>query len=403
MSQSSRILIVDNSRVVRASLAKHLQGRFTVREEGNGESAWQTLVLDSSIVAVISGAQMPKLDGYGLAERLRESRLPRLKEMPFFLIVSDTESEEGKAKARARGVSDFITKLMGRAEILEHLDRLVAGPAMEEKPDEAPSPEVGESTVLHGAGSLPEIPEAPAGKEALPVLQPEEKLLSAAEIEARLAESLAEADGRNTSVSVVVLGIGNYEALAAQFGQEMAKCIGGRFARLLLGKIGSDDYIGHLQPDRCLIVSRRASLASCDAFAERVSRSIANAQIAVRGQPVRMLICTGAAGISEDGGLSGEELLALAVSRMENARCCVGQAAAADAPKPGTQEELLPLAGGSASMLAEPPDIAESHLGMAGLKVLPLLRMLEREFAFGLPLPEMEIRLQERARLEARL
>ena len=61
-----RVLVVDHSRVVRSALAKHLREHFEVREEADGESAWQTLVLDSSIVAVVSGAQLPRLNGYDL-------------------------------------------------------------------------------------------------------------------------------------------------------------------------------------------------------------------------------------------------------------------------------------------------------------------------------------------------
>ena len=50
-----RILVIDDSRVVRATLNKHLKGSFELREEADGESAWQTLMLDASLCAVICG------------------------------------------------------------------------------------------------------------------------------------------------------------------------------------------------------------------------------------------------------------------------------------------------------------------------------------------------------------
>ena len=61
MSDLPRVLIVDDSRMVRTSLARHLKGIYEVREEGDGEAAWQTLVLDHTIAAVISDLQMPVL------------------------------------------------------------------------------------------------------------------------------------------------------------------------------------------------------------------------------------------------------------------------------------------------------------------------------------------------------
>ena len=125
MSDLPRILIVDDSRVVRVSLTRHLQGHFDIREEGDGEAAWQTLVLDHSIRAVISDLRMPKLNGYELLERLRLSKLRRLQQMPF-ILVSGEETEEERARACALGVSDFVTKGAGSAEILARLNHLLA-------------------------------------------------------------------------------------------------------------------------------------------------------------------------------------------------------------------------------------------------------------------------------------
>ena len=73
MTALPRILLVDSSRTVRTGLAKHLDGRFDVREESDGEAAWQTLVLDNTIQVVISDLQLPKLNGFELLERLLEN------------------------------------------------------------------------------------------------------------------------------------------------------------------------------------------------------------------------------------------------------------------------------------------------------------------------------------------
>ena len=54
MEEKRRVLIVDPSRVARAALAKHLSAEYDLREESDGELAWQTLVLDPSIVAVVA-------------------------------------------------------------------------------------------------------------------------------------------------------------------------------------------------------------------------------------------------------------------------------------------------------------------------------------------------------------
>ena len=65
-----RVLIVDDSRIVRASIVKHIKGAYDFREESDGEMGWQTLLLDPTIQVVISDIGMPKLDGFGLLEEL---------------------------------------------------------------------------------------------------------------------------------------------------------------------------------------------------------------------------------------------------------------------------------------------------------------------------------------------
>src|SRR3990167_1560148 len=110
MTNKRKLLLADASKVVRASLARQLADHFALHEEASGESAWQSLVLDSAIVAVVSGLSLNKLDGFALLERLRANRLPRLNQLPFFLVVSNSFSEADRQDALARGVTDFVIK-----------------------------------------------------------------------------------------------------------------------------------------------------------------------------------------------------------------------------------------------------------------------------------------------------
>ena len=119
-----RILIVDDSRMVRATIVKLIRGRFEVREEGDGEAGWQTLMLDPSIQVLLSDLSMPKLDGYGLLQRVRESTIARIREMPVIMISGD-EDESARHRAKELGATDFITKGIGTSELLARLDALV--------------------------------------------------------------------------------------------------------------------------------------------------------------------------------------------------------------------------------------------------------------------------------------
>ena len=118
-----RILIVDESRIVRAMLIKHIREHYDFREEANGEAAWQVLVLDQSIQLVICSLSLPVLDGDGLLVRVRSSRLARLSQMPMLMISGD--NDEVLERAKAHGASDFISRGAVGPELLARIDSLL--------------------------------------------------------------------------------------------------------------------------------------------------------------------------------------------------------------------------------------------------------------------------------------
>ena len=119
-----RVLIADDSRIVRATLIKHIEGMFEFREARDGEQAWETLLLDQSIRIVITDLTMPKLDGYGLLQRIRSSKISRIRNIPVVVVSGSDESEE-RERAKAAGATDLITKGIDTGQLLSRLDILV--------------------------------------------------------------------------------------------------------------------------------------------------------------------------------------------------------------------------------------------------------------------------------------
>jgi two-component system cell cycle response regulator len=123
LSLKPRILIADDSRIVRATLIKHIEGMFEFREALDGEQAWEALLIDPSIRVVISDLTMPKLDGYGLLKRIRASKIGRIRNMPV-VVVSGSDEQAERDRAKAAGATDLITKGIGTAQLLSRLDIL---------------------------------------------------------------------------------------------------------------------------------------------------------------------------------------------------------------------------------------------------------------------------------------
>jgi len=362
-----RILIVDDSRMVRASLVKHLKGHFDIREEADGEAAWQTLILDHTLAAVISDLQMPKLDGFGLLERVRSSKLRRLQQLPF-ILVSGAESEDERQRAKSMGVSDFITKGIGTAEILTRLNHLLELSKARERIEQ----------------TRPQL-----------VQNDKSGMFTRKYVELHVAQALSHAARHGGEVSVIVLGLDNYGAVCNKLGVDLAEQVATRFAQMLGGKMRREDSLGHYEAGQYVIVSPGVSPAHCASFAERVREAVSVAHVVAQGQRISLTISAGVANAPDDRVVSAGALLELAANRMREAMEAGGNRIVSGGSGAEVKREM-PLLEALEALRAGHPDAVLSHLGALGLQIAPLLRLIDQECKLNLPLAEYEYRLGER-------
>ncbi|MCS7100372.1 MAG: response regulator, partial [Burkholderiaceae bacterium] len=119
-----RILIADDSRIVRASLTQSIREHFDIREVADGEAAWQAILLDAAIRVVITDLAMPRVDGFELLSRVRSSKVSRIRDLPVIVITSPDEAAE-RERARAAGATDFLDRSASSAELTARLEVLV--------------------------------------------------------------------------------------------------------------------------------------------------------------------------------------------------------------------------------------------------------------------------------------
>lgn len=117
-SGKTRILVVDDSRTVRAAINKVLCTHFEVIQAGDGEEAWQQLSGAHGIRMVISDIMMPNLDGYGLICRIRAAEDTVIKNLPIVVITS-SDDEITRERAHACGANDFIVKPVEFSDLVE--------------------------------------------------------------------------------------------------------------------------------------------------------------------------------------------------------------------------------------------------------------------------------------------
>jgi diguanylate cyclase (GGDEF)-like protein len=352
-----RVLIVDDSRIVRATLVKRIRSRYDFREEADGEAGWQALVLDHSIHLVITDLSMPVLDGYGLLKRIRASKLARIREIPVIMLSGD-EDEESLERAKSLGASDFIAKGVGAAELLARIDSLVR--------------------LTQTQNQLKE-------NRALQVQEPESGLFTRKYIELQAAQALSLALRQDGWVSVMLIAFDPLASLQGEQGGEMVRQLEQRFLQMLAGKTRKEDSLGRFGSGQFAIVSPGTPPLAGETFANRLRQAIAVANISAHGQKLNLSISVGVANSPADTVSSAGALLELAAGRLRAAQkaggnrviaCLSGTAADLVAPRLAHAIELI-KSGNEKAVIP--------HLAALGEQIKPLLALLERERNFRWP------------------
>lgn len=117
-SPSTRILFVDDSKVMLKTAAKILKAEFDVITAVDGNDAWAKLEKDHDIQVLFTDINMPDCDGYELLKFVRTSDDPGLNAMPVILVTGADDDQTARQTALDRGATDFINKKSLGEELL---------------------------------------------------------------------------------------------------------------------------------------------------------------------------------------------------------------------------------------------------------------------------------------------
>ena len=358
------VLMIDDSRMVRASLSKHLQGHYEVQEAADGEAGWQALLAEPRISVVISDLSMPKLDGYQLLERIRASDLPRIRVIPV-MMISGSEDEAGRRRAAHLGATDFITKGAGTAEVLARLDSLSQLARAKEELD--------------------------ASRVALAenaTTDPVTGIFTMGYLVKQGAAMYSYARRQAVPVAVMRLGLDGYESLRSHTGDAVADQILTAVAKLIGSRMRREDCVARTGPAEFGISSPSTTAQAAEVVAQRLVAEIEAAKISWQGKNLNLRASIGACDSVAETVQSFADLLVIAQQRMMAARAAgggrvvangadaVAAPAAPAAPKrqgPSIDEALALIAAGQADQIKPfAADLAR--------RIYPLVRLCDQVF-----------------------
>jgi diguanylate cyclase (GGDEF)-like protein len=377
--EKPRVLVVDDSRIVRATIGKHVKNVYDVREAADGEDGWSALVADDTIRVVISDLSMPRLDGFGLIERIRASDDARIRSVPIIMISGDDE-EQPRKRASALGATAFITKGVGGGELLARLEALIKSAPPAPSAPAAPPQGMVAPKITPPAGVTVSAPVMPPAGVADPAavrtthtagVTPAPSAFSsaiesarAAEQEAQAAQSaqaaqaatqaateaarvqaaeqaindpltglltlsalvkqgaqlFAYARRHQLALSVMRVMLDDSEALRAKVGDKVADQILVAVAKLLSSRMRKEDCVARTGPGEFAVALPAATRAGAARLAERLSQEVRQAKIVWQGQALKITASIGVADTVSDGGESFADIYSAAAKRVDRAR-----------------------------------------------------------------------------------
>lgn len=114
----TRLLVVDDSVLMRKAASKMLGEEFDVVVAKDGAEGWETLSGDTSIQVVFTDLNMPRMDGYELLQKIRAADDDGTVNMPVIVVTGADDDEAARKKALDLGATDFITKPFGSIDLL---------------------------------------------------------------------------------------------------------------------------------------------------------------------------------------------------------------------------------------------------------------------------------------------
>jgi two-component system, cell cycle response regulator len=118
LPNKSRILLVDDSPVMRKAASKMLGEEFDVATATDGVDAWEKIQADTTIQVIFTDLSMPRMDGYALLQKIRAAEDEGTLNMPVIVVTGAENDESARKKALDLGATDFITKPFGSIDLL---------------------------------------------------------------------------------------------------------------------------------------------------------------------------------------------------------------------------------------------------------------------------------------------
>jgi diguanylate cyclase (GGDEF)-like protein len=285
-----RILLADDSKLVRVTASKILAEKFDLVLVEDGEAAWEKICTDNTIQVVFTDLGMPKLDGYGLIQRIRQSEREDIRNQPIIVITGASEEEDVRRKVFELGATDFITKPFTATEILARAEAHASY-----RRDSEALQKSADIDVLTGT-------------------------LNQAGLHKQLEKDVSFVNRHEENLAVIVFSLDNFRAIYERIGKQASARIIKQTAITLLGAIRKEDSVARFGSEKFAVILPMAKTEGVVILTKRLCEKIKSFNLTVSGESLPLTMSAGIATIRKGSQTTTAALLEAAEQALTNAK-----------------------------------------------------------------------------------
>ena len=282
LGKKARVLVVDDSKLVRLTANKILAENFDLVFAEDGEEAWQKICEDETIQVIFTDLGMPKLNGYELIERIRRSDNEGIRNQPVIVITGAAEEEGIRRKVLELGATDFITKPFKSTEMVARAEAHASY-----RRDHDNLQKNLDIDLLTGA-------------------------LNLGGVHKQLEKDVAFVNRHAENLAVILFELDDFKTTIERIGKQTSDRIIQQLATVIVGAVRKEDSIGRYAPEQFIAILPMAKTEGVIMLAKRLCAQVNSFKITVGGEPLSVSMSAGVATARKGSQASAEGLLQLA-------------------------------------------------------------------------------------------
>jgi diguanylate cyclase (GGDEF)-like protein len=348
-----RVLVTDDSKLVRKTATKILADKFDLVLAEDGEQAWTILTSDKNIQVVFTDLGMPNLDGYGLIQRIRSADDETVRDLPVIVITGAAEEESVRKRVFEIGATDFVSKPFKSTEIIARAEA--------------------HATYRNDKASL-------KGNVDIDLLT---GTLNQKGLLEKLEKDVSFINRHKQNLALIIFELDNFKFVAEKIKQQGAEKIIKHVAQLLGKAIRKEDSFGRYEFAKFVTILPMAKTEGVIQLSKRLCEHVKSFKLNVGGEKIALSMSVGIAAVTKGDEASSKALMQTAERALSNA----------NAVGPG-EVQILKLESKQASkkikldvsidallesIAQAKTEITQEELQAAIIKLAPLVKILSKE------------------------